>query len=116
MRLKGITSRPAAASAPWVAAWELEGADHIDFVFDTSTCGLACSFCRSGGADEAAVRAAIETLAVAFGHDWLTGGRLKVRFRAPARPGSTPGPSAIARKSSFGWTIGRREVVDRVRE
>jgi len=30
-----------------------------------------------------------ETMAVAFGHDWLTGGRLKVRFRAPARPGDT---------------------------
>ena len=23
----------------------------------------------------------------AFGHDWLSGGRLNVRFRAPARPG-----------------------------
>jgi 3-hydroxybutyryl-CoA dehydratase len=30
-----------------------------------------------------------ETMAAAFGHDWLAGGRLKVRFRAPARPGDT---------------------------
>ena len=28
-----------------------------------------------------------EMMAVAFGLDWLAGGRLKVRFRAPARPG-----------------------------
>ena len=30
-----------------------------------------------------------EMMAAAFGHDWLDGGRLKVRFRAPARPGDT---------------------------
>jgi 3-hydroxybutyryl-CoA dehydratase len=30
-----------------------------------------------------------ELMAAAFGHDWLAGGRLKVRFRAPARPGDT---------------------------
>ena len=30
-----------------------------------------------------------EMMAGAFGHDWLAGGRLKVRFRAPARPGDT---------------------------
>jgi 3-hydroxybutyryl-CoA dehydratase len=30
-----------------------------------------------------------ETMAATFGHDWLAGGRLKVRFRAPARPGDT---------------------------
>lgn len=30
-----------------------------------------------------------ETMAAAFGRDWLAGGRLKVRFRAPARPGDT---------------------------
>jgi 3-hydroxybutyryl-CoA dehydratase len=30
-----------------------------------------------------------EMMAAAFGHDWLAGGRLKVRFRAPARPGDT---------------------------
>ena len=28
-----------------------------------------------------------EMMAAAFGVDWLAGGRLKVRFRAPARPG-----------------------------
>jgi len=30
-----------------------------------------------------------EMLTAAFGEAWLTGGRLKVRFRAPARPGDT---------------------------
>jgi len=30
-----------------------------------------------------------ETMAASFGRDWLAGGRLKVRFRAPARPGDT---------------------------
>ena len=30
-----------------------------------------------------------ETMAAAFGRDWLAGGRLKMRFRAPARPGDT---------------------------
>jgi 3-hydroxybutyryl-CoA dehydratase len=30
-----------------------------------------------------------EMMAAAFGNDWLAGGRLKVRFRAPARPGDT---------------------------
>ncbi|MCI0820270.1 MAG: MaoC family dehydratase [Chloroflexi bacterium] len=30
-----------------------------------------------------------EMMTAAFGEDWLTGGRLKVRFRATARPGDT---------------------------
>ncbi len=30
-----------------------------------------------------------EMLTAAFGEDWLARGRLKVRFRAPARPGDT---------------------------
>ena len=30
-----------------------------------------------------------EMLTVAFGENWLASGRLKVRFRAPARPGDT---------------------------
>ena len=30
-----------------------------------------------------------EMLTAAFGEDWLASGRLKVRFRAPARPGDT---------------------------
>jgi hypothetical protein len=49
-----------------VASWELSGADHIDFVFDTSSCGLPCGMCRSGSADEAQVHRTILTLAVAF--------------------------------------------------
>ena len=30
-----------------------------------------------------------QMMTVAFGRDWLSGGRLEVRFRAPARPGDT---------------------------
>jgi len=30
-----------------------------------------------------------EMMTAAFGRDWLTGGKLEVRFRAPARPGDT---------------------------
>jgi 3-hydroxybutyryl-CoA dehydratase len=30
-----------------------------------------------------------EMLTAAFGRDWLASGRMKVRFRAPARPGDT---------------------------
>ena len=30
-----------------------------------------------------------EMMTAAFGEDWLSGGRLKVRFKAPSRPGDT---------------------------
>lgn len=35
-----------------------------------------------------------EMMAAAWGDAWLTGGRLRVRFRAPARPGDTITASA----------------------
>ena len=35
-----------------------------------------------------------EMMAAAFGEAWLTGGRLRVRFKAPARPGDTITASA----------------------
>ena len=35
-----------------------------------------------------------EMMAAAFGETWLTGGKLRVRFRAPARPGDTITASA----------------------
>ena len=41
-----------------------------------------------------------EMMAAAFGHDWLAGGRLKVRFRAPARPGDTLTARAEPRQAS----------------
>ncbi|MBU2534654.1 MAG: MaoC family dehydratase [Chloroflexota bacterium] len=34
----------------------------------------------------------------AFGHDWLSGGRLNVRFRAPARPGDVITISGTVRR------------------
>ncbi|MEX0785474.1 MAG: MaoC family dehydratase [Dehalococcoidia bacterium] len=37
-----------------------------------------------------------EMMAAAFGEAWLTGGRLRVRFRAPARPTNTITASATA--------------------
>jgi 3-hydroxybutyryl-CoA dehydratase len=39
-----------------------------------------------------------EMMAAAFGNDWLAGGRLKVRFRGPARPGDTLTASAEPRR------------------
>jgi 3-hydroxybutyryl-CoA dehydratase len=50
-----------------------------------------------------------EMMAAAFGHDWLAGGRLKVRFRAPARPGDTLTIQAQPRRA-------RQEDGDRVFE
>jgi 3-hydroxybutyryl-CoA dehydratase len=41
-----------------------------------------------------------EMMGGAFGHDWLAGGRLKVRFRAPARPGDTVTARAAPRQAS----------------
>jgi len=40
-----------------------------------------------------------ETMTAAFGRDWLASGRLKVRFRAPARPGDTLTVRAEPRRS-----------------
>jgi 3-hydroxybutyryl-CoA dehydratase len=40
-----------------------------------------------------------EMMAAAFGRDWLAGGRLKVRFRAPARPGDTVTARAEPRRA-----------------
>lgn len=40
-----------------------------------------------------------EMMAATFGEAWLAGGRLRVRFRGPARPGDTITASAIAQTS-----------------
>jgi hypothetical protein len=56
----------AATLAPWRAAWDLLGAGHMDFVDPDSACGVACTLCVRGDADQAAVLAATQTLLVAF--------------------------------------------------
>ncbi|MBA7650032.1 hypothetical protein ES703_57833 [subsurface metagenome] len=38
----------------------------------------------------------------AFGRDWLSGGRLNVRFRAPARPGDVITASGTIRRMEKG--------------
>jgi 3-hydroxybutyryl-CoA dehydratase len=38
-----------------------------------------------------------EMMASAFGREWLRGGRLKIRFKAPARPGDTVTTEAMPR-------------------
>ena len=48
-----------------------------------------------------------EMLTAAFGRDWLDSGRLKVRFRGPARPGDTVVASGRVKK-----TEGARIVCD----
>jgi len=40
-----------------------------------------------------------EMLTAAFGERWLSGGRLSVRFRAPARPGDTITASATPQRA-----------------
>ena len=64
--LNFLTFYDAATTSPWVASWEIPGADHVDFVFDTAACGFACRLCIDGTADEPWVRATILTLGVAF--------------------------------------------------
>ena len=39
-----------------------------------------------------------QMMAAAFGRSWLTGGKLSVRFKAPARPGDTITVSGKIRK------------------
>ena len=46
-----------------------------------------------------------EMLTAAFGEDWLARGRLKVRFRAPARPGDTLTASGTVKSVESGKTI-----------
>jgi chlorophyllase len=61
-----LTFYDAAAASPWATSWEFEGANHMVFVFDTSTCGFACGLCRAGTADTNVVHDTILVLAVAF--------------------------------------------------
>lgn len=46
-----------------------------------------------------------EMLTAAFGQAWLSGGRLKVRFRAPARPGDTVTASGRVVRAEAGRTV-----------
>ena len=39
-----------------------------------------------------------QIMTAAFGHDWLAGGKLNVRFRAPARPGDVITVSGTIRR------------------
>jgi 3-hydroxybutyryl-CoA dehydratase len=57
-----------------------------------------------------------EMMAAAFGHDWLAGGRLKVRFRAPARPGDTLTARAEPRQARLPDGQARQASGDRVFE
>jgi acyl dehydratase len=58
-----------------------------------------------------------EMMAAAFGEAWLTSGRLRVRFRAPARPGDTITASAqtqTERDSTVTYAIECRNQRDEV--
>lgn len=46
-----------------------------------------------------------EMLTAAFGERWLTSGRLKIRFRAPARPGDTLTASGHVLRASERKTV-----------
>jgi len=53
-----------------------------------------------------------EMMTAAFGERWLGGGRLKVRFRAPARPGDTVTASGQLVGVEAGRTVCRVEARD----
>ncbi|MFO0714804.1 MAG: hypothetical protein U0353_33500 [Sandaracinus sp.] len=55
----------AATAASWAGQWEIEGADHMDFL-DDPACGFTCSACPDGPADDATVLATNRTLLTAF--------------------------------------------------
>jgi hypothetical protein len=56
----------AASSATVAYEWEVMGAGHMDFVDDTSSCGLTCGVCNDSTADPVTTRATVRALAVAF--------------------------------------------------
>ncbi len=53
-------------SASTAVEWDFTGADHMDFVSDTAGCGFTCSACPDGPADDAMVRAGMNTIATAY--------------------------------------------------
>jgi pimeloyl-ACP methyl ester carboxylesterase len=61
-----------AEAASWRAMWDFLGADHMDFVDDTSGCSV-CSMCQEGTADPDVVSASLHTLVVAFFRRHLNG-------------------------------------------
>lgn len=81
--------------APWAAQWHFEGADHMDFVPDTSLC-FTCGTCAGGTADPEVVLAGMYTLAVAFLHRhlgadprvdaWLVGESVPETVTVTSRP------------------------------
>ncbi|GAB4202115.1 MAG: hypothetical protein OHK0013_14990 [Sandaracinaceae bacterium] len=77
----------AATAAPWAAQWDVTGADHMDFL-DDPRCGLPCSSCPDGPADDAAVLASTRTLATAFMRRHLLG---ETAMEAYLTGGSVPG-------------------------
>jgi len=85
----------AATTAPWAAQWDFTGADHMDFVPDTTGC-FTCGFCGAGTADPAVVVRNTTTLVVAFAQRhllgdasaevWLTGASVPAGIVVMSRP------------------------------
>jgi pimeloyl-ACP methyl ester carboxylesterase len=86
----------AATGTSWAAQWNFIGADHMDFVPDTASCGFVCTSCTAGTTDAAAVVSAMQTLTVAFAQRhlfgdvgaqaWLTGASLPPGIVMSSRP------------------------------
>ena len=53
-----------------------------------------------------------EALTVAFGEAWISNGRLKARFRAPARPGDTVTVRGAVTKVAEGCVVSEVEAVN----
>ncbi len=77
-------------SATWAAEHTFEGADHMDFVSDTTGCGFTCSACTAGSADPAVVLQGTYTLAAAFFLRHLDGdGSMEAFLTGTVPPGVT---------------------------
>ena len=85
----------AAQASSWTAEWDIAGADHMDFVDDTSLC-FSCGFCQDGAANKDAVLLIVRTLSAAFFRfhfnsdtamqPWLLGSELDSTVSLRSRP------------------------------
>ena len=85
----------ASQASSWTAEWDIAGADHMDFVDDTSLC-LSCGFCQNGSANKEDVLLIVRTLSAAFFRfhfeadtsmlPWLTGSKLNSIVSHRSRP------------------------------
>ena len=62
-----------ACAAPDVLEVTVDGADHMDWLDDRSTCGLTCSFCQTGATEDAHTREVTRRVTTGFLRQKLLG-------------------------------------------